>query len=90
MFDLGEQKRVVVVSTAEGEDKPVKYPNMFETSHLCIINKSDLLPYVDFSLEEFIKNTRIVNPDLKVITVSARTGEGMDKWFDWIFNQRKN
>ena len=89
MFDLGEQKRVVVVSTTEGEDKPVKYPNMFETSHLCIINKSDLLPYVDFRLEEFVKNCRIVNTDLEIITVSAKTGEGMDKWFAWIFNQLK-
>jgi len=90
MFDLGEHKRVVVVSTTEGDDKPVKYPNMFGTSHLCIINKSDLLPYVDFRMEEFIKNARIVNPDLEVITVSAKTGEGMDKWFEWIFNQQKN
>ena len=58
MFDLGEHKRVVVISVTEGEDKPLKYPYMFQTSHLCIINKSDLLPYVDFRTEELMKNAR--------------------------------
>lgn len=89
LFDLGEQKRVLVISTTEGDDKPVKYPNMFETSHLCIINKSDLLPYVDFRMEEFKKNARLINPSLEFITVSAKTGEGMDKWFDWIISHQK-
>jgi hydrogenase nickel incorporation protein HypB len=89
MFDLGEQKRVVVISVTEGEDKPLKYPYMFETSDLCIINKSDLLPYVDFRTEEFMKNASIVNPALEFITVSSKTGEGMNKWFDWILTQQK-
>jgi len=87
MFDLGENKRVVVISVTEGEDKPLKYPYMFQSSHLCIINKSDLLPYVDFRTEEAIKHARVINPDLEFISVSARTGEGMNKWYEWILNQ---
>jgi len=88
MFDLGENKRVVVISVTEGEDKPLKYPYMFQTSHLCIINKSDLLPYVDFRVEETIKNARAVNPGLEFITVSAKTGEGMNSWYNWILSQK--
>jgi hydrogenase nickel incorporation protein HypB len=88
MFDLGEYKRVLVLSVTEGEDKPLKYPNMFETSHLCIINKSDLLPYVDFRIEEFMKNARLVNPNIEFITISAKTGGGMDLWYEWILSQR--
>lgn len=84
MFDLGENKRVVVISVTEGEDKPLKYPFMFQTSHLCIINKSDLLPYVDFRTDEAIKHARSVNPDLEFISVSAKTGEGMNLWYKWI------
>lgn len=88
MFDLGENKRVVVISVTEGEDKPLKYPYMFQTSHLCIINKSDLLPYVDFKTEEFIKHARTVNPELEFISVSAKTGEGMNLWYKWILSQK--
>jgi len=84
MFDLGENKRVLVMSVTEGEDKPLKYPNMFETSHLCIINKSDLLPYVDFRKKEFIKNALYINPHLEFFTLSAKTGEGMEKFTEWI------
>jgi len=87
MFDLGEYKRVIVISVTEGEDKPLKYPNMFESSHLCIINKSDLLPYVDFRPEEFMKNAALINLHLEFITVSAKTGEGMSLWYDWILEQ---
>ena len=87
MFDLGEFKRVVVISVTEGDDKPLKYPYMFQTSHLCIINKSDLLPYVDFRVDETIKHARSINPDLEFISVSARTGEGMDRWYEWVLNQ---
>jgi hydrogenase nickel incorporation protein HypB len=87
MFDLGEYKRVVVISVTEGEDKPLKYPYMFQSSHMCIINKSDLLPYVDFRTEETIKYARVINPDLEFIAVSAQTGEGMNKWYEWIINQ---
>lgn len=88
MFDLGEYKRVLITSVTEGEDKPLKYPNMFESSHLCVINKSDLLPHVDFSIEEFTKNARLVNHHLEFITMSAKTGEGMNLWFDWILSQK--
>jgi hydrogenase nickel incorporation protein HypB len=87
MFDLGEYKRVIIVSVTEGDDKPLKYPNIFETSHLCIINKSDLLPHVDFSIEEFIENARKVNHHLEFITVSAKTTEGMNIWYKWILSQ---
>lgn len=87
MFDLGEFRRVLTVSVTEGEDKPLKYPGMFETSHLCLINKSDLLPYVDFSMDDFIRNARSINPDLELITLSAKTGEGMDVWYRWIEHQ---
>jgi hydrogenase nickel incorporation protein HypB len=88
MFDLGEYKRVLVISVTEGEDKPLKYPNMFETSHLCIINKSDLMPYLDFSTEEFMKNARMVNHHLEFIEVSAKTGEGMNIWYNWVLSQK--
>lgn len=87
MFDLGEYMRVIVVSVTEGEDKPLKYPNMFESSHLCIINKSDLLPYVDFRTEEFRKNATLVNHHLEFITLSAKTGEGMNIWCEWLLKQ---
>jgi hydrogenase nickel incorporation protein HypB len=89
MFDLGEYKRVVVISVTEGEDKPLKYPYMFQTSHLCIINKSDLAPYVDFRTEEAIRFARSVNPGLEFISVSAKTGEGMQQWFDWIVRHKE-
>lgn len=87
MFDLGEYRRVIVTSVTEGEDKPLKYPLMFETSHLCIINKSDLIPYTDFQTEEFIKHAMMVNHHLEFITISAKTGEGMNNWYDWILSQ---
>lgn len=88
MFDLGEHKRVVVISVTEGDDKPLKYPYMFQSSHLCIINKSDLLPYVDFNTDATIKYARSLNPDLEFILLSAKTGEGMELWYDWIGRQR--
>ena len=84
LFDLGEQKRVVIMSVTEGEDKPLKYPNMFLSSHLCIINKTDLLPYVDFSIDTFRKNALRINPHLEFIALSAKTGEGFDQWTGWI------
>jgi hydrogenase nickel incorporation protein HypB len=84
MFDLGEQKRVVVISVTEGDDKPLKYPYMFQSSHLCLINKSDLLPYVDFDTDATMKYARSINPDLEFIVLSAKTGEGMHLWYEWI------
>ena len=88
LFDLGESKRVVVISTTEGEDKPLKYPYMFQSSDLCLINKSDLLPYVDFDVEKAIGYARSLNPKLEFILVSAKTGEGLDLWYDWLAEQK--
>lgn len=84
MFDLGENKRVVIISTTEGEDKPVKYPDMFHTSDVCLINKIDLLPYLNFDIEKVKEYARQVNPDLVFFEVSATTGEGMEKWHEWL------
>ncbi len=89
MFDLGETKRVVIVSTTEGEDKPIKYPNMFQSSHLCIINKTDLLPHLDFDLDKMIEYAKQVNPQIEFIQLSVRTGEGMDAWYAWLEKNRK-
>lgn len=87
MFDLGEQKRVVVISVTEGDDKPIKYPYMFQSSDLCIINKTDLLPYVDFDMEKATAYALQLNPKLEIIAISAKTGEGMREWLEWIGRQ---
>lgn len=84
LFDLGESKRVVIISVTEGEDKPLKYPNMFQSSHLCLINKSDLLPYVDFNVERCMEYARRVNHQLEFITLSAKTGDGFEEWLNWL------
>jgi hydrogenase nickel incorporation protein HypB len=86
LFDLGEEKRVVVISVTEGDDKPLKYPYMFQSSNLCIINKTDLLPYVDFDVNAAISYARQLNPDLEFILMSAKTGSGMDEWNQWLLN----
>lgn len=88
MFDLGEAKRVVIISTTEGEDKPMKYPNMFSTSDLCIINKTDLLPYLDFEMEELKGNAQKVNPKLEFLEVSVKTGEGLESWYNWLISMK--
>lgn len=84
MFDLGENKRVVIISVTEGEDKPIKYPYMFDSSHVCIINKIDLLPYVNFSVEKVKEYALRINHHLEIFELSATTGEGMDQWIDWL------
>ncbi len=84
LFDLGEKKRIVVMSVPEGDDKPAKYPTMFRSSDLCIINKTDLLPYVDFDMELVKKYARQVNPDIEFIEMSVKTGEGMNRWYAWV------
>ena len=84
LFDLGEQTKVVVISVTEGADKPLKYPHMFSAAGLVIINKTDLLPYVDFDLDVCVSYARSINPDVDVMPVSATTGEGMQLWYDWI------
>jgi hydrogenase nickel incorporation protein HypB len=83
-FDLGEAHKIVVFSTTEGEDKPLKYPDMFAASSLMLINKIDLVPHLDFDLARTIEYARRVNPRIEVLTVSARTGEGMPAFYAWI------
>lgn len=83
-FDLGEAHKAVILSVTEGEDKPLKYPDMFHASDLMVLNKMDLLPHLDFDLERCIDYARRVNPGLQVIQLSARTGEGMADWIDWL------
>lgn len=87
-FDLGERHKVAVLSVTEGEDKPLKYPHMFAASSLMIINKIDLLPYLDFDIEQCIAYARQVNPGIQVIALSASSGEGMDLWLEWLEAQR--
>ncbi|MGB3006618.1 MAG: hydrogenase nickel incorporation protein HypB [Chitinophagaceae bacterium] len=84
MFDLGEKERVVIISVTEGEDKPLKYPEMFHTSTLCIINKTDLLPYVPFNIEKAKEYAKRVNHQLQIIELSCQTGEGMQDWYNWL------
>jgi hydrogenase nickel incorporation protein HypB len=83
-FDLGEASRVVVLSVTEGDDKPIKYPDMFATADLMLINKCDLLPYVDFDVSKCLEYARRVNPRLQSMLVSARSGEGLDEFAAWI------
>ncbi len=89
LFDLGEAKRVVVISVTEGEDKPLKYPGMFRSSDICIINKTDLLPHVDFDVEKVKEYALSVNHHLRFFEVSARTGEGLDNWLNWLKSCKK-
>ncbi len=83
-FDVGEDHKVALLSVAEGDDKPQKYPLLFHISSIMILNKVDLLPYVDFDLDKATKHATTLNPDIKVLPLSARTGEGMDEWYDWL------
>lgn len=84
MFDLGERKRVVIMSVTEGEDKPAKYPDMFHSSDICIINKTDLLPYVPFNLEKAKQYALQVNPSLEIFEVSCTSGAGLENWYNWL------
>ena len=88
-FDLGEAYKVAILSVTEGEDKPLKYPDMFHAAGMMILNKTDLLPHLDFDVEACIANARRVNPDIVVLQVSARSGEGMDAWLAWITEGRR-
>lgn len=83
-FDLGEQLKVLIASTPEGDDKPIKYPMVFADADAIIINKSDLLPYVDFDVDRFIGSVRDLNPDVPFFLVSCKTGEGLQEWADWL------
>lgn len=83
-FDLGEACKVVVLSVTEGEDKPLKYPNMFAASKLMVLNKTDLLPHLDFDTARCIEYARRVNQGIEILQLSARSGDGMDAWLNWI------
>ena len=83
-FDLGEDYRVTLISCTEGDDKPKKYPRMFLTSELMVVSKSDLLPYLPFSVDAVTQDARDINAELEVITLSSLNGDGLDQWCDWI------
>ncbi|MBW7991734.1 MAG: hydrogenase nickel incorporation protein HypB [Planctomycetes bacterium] len=85
-FELGEAGKIVVLSVAEGDDKPVKYPAIFAKSKVLLINKIDLLPggHVDFNIEKVKADARKLNKDIKIFPISAKTGEGMDEWYEWL------
>ena len=84
LFDLGEGARVVIASTTEGEDKPLKYPHMFRAAELILLNKVDLLPHLHFDVDRFTAHVRLVNPSAKVLQVSATGGDGLPEWYRWL------
>lgn len=84
MWDLGERAKIAILSVTEGEDKPIKYPDMFAAARLMVLTKVDLLPHLDFDVAQCIAFAQRVNPDIEVLLVSARTGVGMDAWMDWL------
>ena len=84
MWDLGERAKIAILSVTEGEDKPLKYPDMFAAARLMVLTKVDLLPHLDFDVAQCIAFAQRVNPDIEVLLVSARTGVGMDAWLDWL------
>jgi hydrogenase nickel incorporation protein HypB len=86
-FDLGEDARVTLLASTEGDDKPKKYPRMFLTSELMLVSKSDLLPYVPFSVDAVTKDAREVNPTIEVISLSSLNGDGLDQWCDWLLKK---
>ncbi|GAA5164091.1 hydrogenase nickel incorporation protein HypB [Pseudonocardia eucalypti] len=88
LFDLGESARVVIASVTEGADKPLKYPHMFRAAQLLLINKVDLLPYVDFDPEECTAAARRANPAVEVVRTSATTGDGLHSWLEWLDRRR--
>ena len=88
-FDLGEAHKVVILSVTEGEDKPIKYPDMFFAADLMLLNKTDLLPHLDFDVDKCIAYAKQVNPRIKVLQVSATTGQGMQAWYQWIKTTRQ-
>jgi len=87
-FDLGEAHKVVVLSVTEGEDNPLKYPQMFHAADVMLLNKSDLLPYLDFDVEKCLDMARRVSPGIKIFRLSAKTGEGMAEWYQWLRGER--
>jgi hydrogenase nickel incorporation protein HypB len=83
-WDLGEDMRIVVVSTTEGDDKPAKYPQMFAISQVMVVNKLDLLPYVDYDVQKVKRQALAINPHLRIFEVSCRTGDGLEAWCEWL------
>jgi hydrogenase nickel incorporation protein HypB len=83
-FDLGEDFKITLLSVPEGDDKPLKYPSMFVRSQLLVLNKLDLMPYLDFDLDTAGQGARTVNPDIEVIALSARTGDNLETWYQWL------
>jgi hydrogenase nickel incorporation protein HypB len=89
-FRVGEDVRVMVYSITEGEEKPLKYPLMFRSADLVLVNKVDLLEHLDFELEQFLGNLDVVNPGVRTVLTSARTGQGVDEWCDWLGQRLEN
>ncbi|HUB95152.1 MAG TPA: hydrogenase nickel incorporation protein HypB [Stellaceae bacterium] len=89
LFDLGEHAKAVILSVTEGEDKPLKYPHMFAASSVMIVNKIDLLPHVDFDVARAVAFARTVNPGIDMVEVSAKTGQGLDRWRHWLRHEAK-
>ncbi|MFD3427557.1 hydrogenase nickel incorporation protein HypB [Nocardia fluminea] len=88
LFDLGERSKVVVISVTEGTDKPLKYPHMIAAAGLVIVNKTDLLPYVDFDLEKCREYALSVNPGVEILPMSVSTGDGVSRWYEWLARER--
>ena len=88
-FDVGAQMKVMILSIPEGDDKPLKYPLMFETSDVLLITKIDTMSYFNFDMDKCIERVKYLNPDIKIFPVSAKTGEGMDKWEEWLIQETK-
>jgi hydrogenase nickel incorporation protein HypB len=88
LFDLGEARRVVIISVTEGDDKPQKYPHMFSGADLIVVNKTDLLPYVDFDVARLAAGARALRAGVELLWLSARTGENLDAWYGWLANLR--
>jgi hydrogenase nickel incorporation protein HypB len=84
LFDLGEEARVVLASVTEGADKPLKYPHMFRQADLVLLNKTDLLPYVDFNMKQYMADLQMAAPDALLLQISATTGDGIQAWYDWL------
>jgi hydrogenase nickel incorporation protein HypB len=84
LFDIGEQAKVVVISVTEGDDKPLKYPHMFACADLVVVNKTDLLPYVDFDVAALARRARSLRPDVQVVPLSVKTGDGVGLWYAWL------
>lgn len=86
-FDLGEDYRVTLIATTEGDDKPKKYPRMFLTSELMLVSKADLLPYLPFSVDAVVKDAREVNPNIEYLTISSTSGQGIEEWCNWLISK---